>query len=373
MKKVFCCIIILFLIAASPFKAYAEYEDYSNDYGAQSLYDELPDESKKSLSDIGLDKFDISSLNNLSFDKIITEILGSVAEQSSSPLKLLAVIIAVMLLYSLLYGIKTSIDNSSMQQVMSICVTLCVTGALVTPVMSVINDGIDTVKTASSFMLAYLPVMLAVMTASGRAVSGGAYYAMMTFLGQAVNQVSANIVLPFLKLFTGLSIASAVSPSINLSGFTRCISKLAKWILGFIMALFSSVLTLRQLISVGLDSVGTRAVKFTLSSLVPVVGSALSEAYKTVEGSVGLLKSGIGVFAIIAVFSVFLPIVLRCLLWLFVLWVSKAAGELMNLREPCLLLESISGVISTILAVILCVAAVFIISTASVLIIGGTS
>ncbi len=373
MKRIIAFITVLFVLASFSASAYADdYSELLKDYGADSLSDSLPDEAKNSLSDIGVDGPDISDLNELSFQKIIDEILSSAAENGSAPLRTLALITAVMLLYSVLYGVKGSFDNSSMQQVMSVCVTLSVTAALVNPAVGVIKASIDAFSAASGFMLAYLPVMLAVMTASGRAVSGGSYYALMSLAGQAVAQVSSRVLAPFLKLFLGLSIACAISPSVNLGGFVRFLSKLIKWGLGFIMTLFTGALTLRQLISGGLDSVGTRAVKFTLSSLVPVVGSALSEAYKTVQSSVGLLRSGVGVFALLAVIAVFMPVVIKCLWWLLVLWLSKSAGELMGLKEPCFLLESVSSVFSVILAITLSVCAVFVISTAALLIMGGS-
>ena len=105
---------------------------------------------------------------------------------------------------------------------------------------------------------------------------------------------------------------------------------------------------------------------------MPVVGSALSEAYKTVQSSIGLLRSGVGVFALLAVIAVFMPVVIKCLWWLLVLWLSKSAGELMGLKEPCFLLESVSSVFSVILAITLSVCAVFVISTAALFILGGS-
>lgn len=373
MKRLFVILIITFLVLNSPFKACAAQSDsLASDYGADKIIDSLPDEAKDSLSSIGLNGLDINALSNLSLDKIFGELFNSAAKNGKAPVGALAVIIAVMLLYSLIYGIRSSFDNNSLQQVMSVCLTLCVTGAITAPVISVIQSGISVITIAANFMLAYLPVMLAVMTAAGNGASGGSYYALMTFAGEIVSQAGSNIISPFLKVFLGLSVASAVSPNVNLGGFIKFISKLCKWLLGFVMTIFTGVLTLRQLVSSGLDSVTTRAVKFTISSLVPVVGTALSEAYKTVRGSVGLLRSGIGVFALIAVIVVFAPVIIQCLWWMLVLWASKAAGELMGLKEICFLFESVSGVVTLIMAILLCVAAVFIISTSTVLILGGS-
>lgn len=172
-------------------------------------------------------------------------------------------------------------------------------------------------------------------------------------------------------MFLGLSITSSVSPSVNLSGFMSMISKSVKWLLGFAMTIFTAVLTFRQLISVSVDNVSTRAVRFTLNSFIPIVGSALSDAYKVVQGSIGLLKSGIGIIVILSVTIVFMPVILQGVMWMFTLWIGKSTAEVLNLNGPAKLLENISSVFSTLIAVLLCIMSIYILSTAAVIMLGG--
>ncbi len=342
-------------------------------YNTDELIKSLPDEAVSALSNIGISSPDVSELKNLSFDKVLNEITKMAAEKSASPLKTLAVLIAVMLLCSLLYSFKNSAKTSAARTVLSVCATLCITLAVSMPVVSLIENSSKIIKAAADFTLVYIPAIVFIVSASGRAVSAASYYGLTVGMGQFVSRASATVIAPFLKLFLALGISSAVSPNINLSGIMRFLSKAIRWILGIVTTLFSAFLTVKQIITTGLDSVSERAVKFSLSSFVPVCGAALSEAYKGVENSVGLLKSGVGVLALIAVAVMFLPIILECLLWLFSIWAARSVGELLNLSEPCEILETMSMVVSTIMAVVLSVAVVFIISTAVVLMSGGAS
>ncbi len=373
MKKIFfiiCAVIAVFVSGEISVKA-AAYDDLKEQYNADSIMDELPDSTKKSLSDLGIDGIDIESINDLSFEKIVGSIMNTAAEQSKTPLKILATTVAIMLLYSILYSFKSSFDNNSMQQVLSVCTTLCITCAAVIPVTEVITTGVDIIQTTANFMLAFIPIIALIITASGHAASSASYYSIMIFAGQGVSQLSANVIAPFLKIFLGISVSSAISPSVNLNGIVQFISRLVKWLLGFIMTIFTAFLTIKQLISTGVDNVSTRAVRFTLTSLVPVVGSALSDAYRTVQSSVGLLKSGMGVFVIIAVAVLFLPILLQCLCWMLTLNASKSVGEVLGLREPCFIFEAVNTVVTTVFAILLCIMSVFIISTALILMLGG--
>lgn len=337
----------------------------------QNLYNSLSDEAKKSLSNLGIDGIDYNSINNLTFEKIISEIISAAANQSANPLKAFISIIAIMLLSSMLGTLKSSLENSRMQQIIDVVATLCITSALVVPVSNTVLHTTEIIVTASNFMLAYIPIMLVVMVSSGQAVSGSAYYSMMIMAGQGVSQIASNVIAPLLNAFLGISIASAVSPNMNLSGITSFIGKIIKWLLGFVMTIFTALLSFKQIITTSLDNVSTRAVRFTLTSLVPVVGSALSDAYKTVQSSVNLLKSGLGVFVIISTAVVFLPVIAECLLWVLSIGLSKAAGEVLNLSQPCKVLEAVSTVVTTLLAIIFCIMAVYIISTAVVLMMGG--
>lgn len=372
MKKVLSVIVILLIFLLCDVHSSATtYDDLKENSGVNNLYNILPDDAKNSLSSLGINGVDFSELSKVSFSDFISEIGKTLKVQSITPLKTISTIIGIMLLYSLLYNLKSSSKTSPMENVLSVCITLCITCAIVMPITSVISSSVNTINTASDFMLAYIPVMLFVMVSGGYSVSGASYYSLMIFAGQAVGQVSSNVLTPFLNLYLGLSVSSAVSPSVNLNGFLQTVSKIVKWLLGFLMTVFTALLTFRQLITTAMDSVSTRAIRFTLTSLVPVVGSALSDAYKTVQSSVGLLKSGVGIFVIFSVAIVFLPSLIQCLLWILSLNLCKSVGEIFNLNEPVKLLSSLSIVITTLFAILLCIMSVFIILTALVLLLGG--
>lgn len=379
MKKsvvILLSVILMLLLSLFPAKAANNSEqegslEIISNSQKENLYNSLSEEAKKSLSNLGIDSVDSAISGDIDLNKMMSEIISAVGDNSSSPLKALLSILAVMLLCSMLTGLKSSLNDGKIQQVLDVVTTLCITSALVVPITDTVINTTNVIVTASNFMLAYIPIMLVVMVSAGQAVSGSAYYSMMVMAGQAVAQISSKVIAPMLNAFLGISIAASISPNVNLSGITSLIGKLIKWLLGFIMTLFTALLSFKQLITTSLDNVSTRAVRFTLTSLVPVVGSALSDAYKTIQSSVSLIKSGLGVFVIISLGVVFLPVIAECFLWIVSIGISKAAGEVLNLSQPCKVLEAVSTVVTTLMAIILCILAVFVISTAIVLMMGG--
>lgn len=372
MKKIITIFIIsisLVIISTVAVNAEENSDESSFLYDLSGIYNSLSDEAKQSLEDIGAASADPNALSEISFNSIVAEILDLAGENVSSPLKGLISITALLLLSSILSAYKSTL-NSDISTALNITTTLCITCAVAVPAISVINNTASVISTASNLMIAYIPIMVVIMATSGHAVSGASYYSMMLAAGEGVGQLSSKVIVPLLNMFLGLSITSSVSPDINLSGFINMFSKAIKWILGFGMTIFTAVLALKQLITSSLDDVSTRAVRFTLNSFIPIVGSALSDAYKTVLGSVGLLKSGVGVFVILSVAVVFLPVILQSIMWIFTLWIGKSTAEVLGLSQPAKLLEAINVVFSTMLAILLCIMSIYIISTAIVLIAG---
>lgn len=377
MKKTVVFLLFLFIFIfilpnhANAVEENKTFESLLNQSNAESLIEQLPQGSKDSLKNIGADTADVYKLANLSFFDFIKEILAVFAGQATAPLKTIGTVLAIMLLYAVFDSYKDSLKISPTQQVLDTVVTLCITCAIVIPVTSVISSSTSAIKSAGTFMLSYIPIMAVVLIASGRQLAGSSYYASMILAGEGVVQISSNVITPVLNGFLGISVTSAVTPNINLKGVTQLLNKLIKWSLAFIMTVFSAFLTFKSIIATAVDNVSVRAVRFTLSSFIPIVGSALSEAYKTVQSSVNMLKSGIGVLVIIAVGFIFLPVISQCLIWMISLNISKSVGEVLNLTLPCTLIGNVISVISTLFAVITCIMSVFIISTAVILMAGG--
>lgn len=379
MKKtvVFLLFLLIFIFFlpnyANALEPNKTFESLLNQSNAESLIEQLPKSSKESLENIGADTADVYRLSNLSFFDFVKEILSVFAGQAKAPLKTIGTVLAIMLLYAVFDSYKDSLKISPTQQVLDTVVTLCITCAIVIPITSVIAYATSAIKSAGTFMLSYIPIMAVVLIASGRHLAGSSYYASMIIAGEGVVQISSNVITPVLNGFLGISVTSAVTPNINLKGVTQLLNKLIKWSLAFIMTIFSGFLTFKSIIATAVDNVSVRAVRFTLSSFIPIVGSALSEAYKTVQSSVNMLKSGIGVLVIIAVGFIFLPVISQCLIWMISLNISKSVGEVLNLTLPCTLIGNVISVISTLFAVITCIMSVFIISTAVILMAGGAS
>ncbi|MGN0453243.1 MAG: hypothetical protein ACI4GZ_05520 [Ruminococcus sp.] len=341
--------------------------ELSESLDLQRLYSSLPADAQKTLADMGIASVSYEEIGNVSFQSVISSIIAAAGQTGGGVFASLGILVAVILIYALCEGFSQSLTGDTQKEVLSVVTALCVACALVVPVTDIIDSAISAIVAASDFMLLYIPVMVAVLVSCGQSLSASGYYSLMIMAAEGISQLSSKFIAPMLNVFLGVSICSTIVPDFRLGGFTAMFSKGIKWLLSFSFTIFSALLTFKTLISTSVDSVSTRAVRYTMSSFIPVVGAALSEAYKTVQGSINILKNGVGVFVIFAVCAVFLSVIVKLLLWIISVSVCKNFAEMISLSLPAEMLSGVSTVLSVLLAVILCIMALFIISTALII------
>lgn len=346
------------------------YSEFESTLELQQMYDSLPEEAKASLENMGISSIDATSLNDISFTSFISEITSVASSQAKGVFLSFVNVVAVIIITAIFDGYSSSL-NLTLKEVLSVVTALCISAALVVPLTDLIDSATYIITTSSDFILVYVPIMVAVLISCGQSISGSGYYSLMIFAAEGISQLAGKFMAPMLSVFMGIGISSSVAPGLKMNGFLNMISKTLKWLLSFVFTMFSTFLGFKTIISSTIDNVSTRAIRFTMSSFVPVVGAALSEAYKTVQGSVHLLKNGIGVFAIIAVIVVFMPILIRILLWLLSVNLCKSFSQIMDMSVPTNILGIISTVLSVLLAIVICIMALYIISTALIISLGG--
>ena len=383
-KIIFCSFIVLLISFIGIYDVSAISDDfYSSDrdlvpdmsdtLDLESIYSKLPREAKNSLVNMGISEIGPETIDNVTLYSVINELMNTVKEESTSVFSSFSAFVAVILIYALFEGFSHSITGETLREVLSVVCALCLACSLIIPVTDIIDTAVHTIKYATDFMLAFVPVMVAVLISCGKTLSSSGYYALMVGAAQGISQLSDKLITPMLNVFLGVNLCSTIVPQVNLSGLSALFSKTIKWLLSFSFTIFSALLTFKTLISTSIDTVSTRAVRYTVSSFIPVVGTALAEAYKTVQGSVNILKNGMGIFVIFAVAAVFLPVIIRFFLWSFSIYLSRTVAQIINLNLPVQMLQGVSTVLSVLMAVVICIMALYIISTALIITAGGNN
>lgn len=360
-------------VRAAPESKNKLYEDQLQKSSADRLFSELPDEVRDRLSDIGIDSPEYETLSSLDTGRILAQI-GSVAgENAASPLCSLTACIGIMLLCAVTEGFKVSAGDKKLEIVQNAVGSVCICTALIVPLSATVSRAAETLSGAAGFMLLYVPILAGLLISSGSQATGGSYYTAMMTAGNAVTLISSKILVPLMNVFLALSVTSSVSPKMKLGSLCDSVYKTGKWILTFVTSIFITVMSLNTIVTSSMDNVSKKALKFSVSSFVPVVGGVLSEAITTFSGSLELLRSGAGVFVIIASAMILLPALIECILWQMSLFVLNSAAEISGVSQMCGVFKSVSKAVGMLTAMMFCVLTVFIISTVVILLAGRKS
>ncbi len=380
MKYFFSILVLLLCTSIFPLNVQAQdteqlteiYREQAEWSGTDRLFSALDEDTQDTLKDIGINEADAELLSKLDIEKIFSEIALLLANNSQTPLHCLGICIGIMLLCALVEGSSLTLQEKSQNTILSLVGTLALTSAVIIPICQTIGRVCEVIDGVSGFMLLYVPIMAGLMATAGQEVTGASYYGLMMTAGQTVSQISAKLIVPLLNIFLGMSITTVLSPRMNLKTFCDTAYKVAKWVLTFVTALFVTLLTVQSLVTSSMDSVTNKTLRFAISTFVPVVGGALGDALTTVSGSLKLLKSGAGVFAIVGASFMFLPVLLECFVWQVTLFCTAAAGDLFGLKSLSNLLKAVSKVISMMIGLLVCLMFVFVITTVIILLVGRT-
>jgi stage III sporulation protein AE len=339
------------------------YNEQLEESGADKLKNELPDETTKSLENIGGNKIDLKSLLNITPKKIFDEILRIFLQSAPTPFRAAISIFAIIFLCSLIEGIKPSVYKNRYKGIMPIVGALYVCVALIIPSLKFLNRTTGVIKGSASFMLSYIPVFSGIILSSGQPISANYYQLLMISLAEVISQIASHVMIPILSSFLAVSVVSSISSRLDISGISNIFHKAIKWILGLSMTIFTGVLSLQNVLATTADGAGKKALKFMVSNFVPVIGRALSDGILAVQGSLKILKSSVGVFVIIACGFIFLPILFECILWIFSLQLCVAVSTVFNIRGISKLLENTVKLFSLIFSIVICCVVILIVST----------
>ena len=335
--------------------------------GGDEVYSFLPDETRELLKETGIDSISFDSIFAVSPKSVLNLVKKLVTGAIEAPTKSLVKLLSVIILLSICESFMP--EDERIELVSDTIAALFCIVSVITPLTTAISSAAASVTVSGDFMKLLIPVLAAIVTASGNPALAISFRSLAFAGAQVICAVAENCVMPLVGAVLSIDITGAIMPSFHLSSITELIKKMLTAALSFSATIFVSFLGLKGALANAADTVASRGIKLAISSAVPVVGGALSEAYSGIMGSLVLARSTVGIFGIAAVTLINLPSCIQLLFWIFALRTGAAAGELFGQEQTAALLKAIASAVTLMNVVLLFNGVLFIISTALVLLI----
>ena len=362
---------VLLIVIFAPEACASNVDEYYKDpleaSGAAELSEYLSDETRGYLAKLGCDEIEFEKILDVS-PKDIFEFIGDlISGKAKGPLKAMLKSMGAVLLISVCGGFFP--DDEKSKSVLNMICGCFVVISVFSPAAESIKAAAAAIEACAVFEKALMPVFAAVVTVSGNPTMAlsmqGAAFAAAEF----VESLAKNFVLPLVGISGALSVTGAMLPTLRLSAISEILRKTMLTVFASAAGLFTGFLSLKSLLASSADSLAVKGVKLASSTFVPVIGGAIGEAYTSVVGSLSLLRSTVGIYAVIAFVVIGIPIIINLALWVLAMRAACAVSDLLDCRVCSEILKSIAFVFSMVNTLLLLCMAVFIISSGLVVLI----
>ncbi len=195
---------------------------------------------------------------------------------------------------------------------------------------SLMGLGRETVQKISLLSKALLPALAAAEAASGGITSASVRQVAAVFFSDVLLTLINRVLLPAVYLYIGIAAAGTVLDGGAMERIGELLKKALGWVLGGLLALFTTYLTVSGAIAGAADAHAVKAAQSAVSAAVPVVGGILAEAAESVLAGAGLLKGMVGTAGTLALLGAcllpFLRLGCQYLLYQGASLVAAAAG-----------------------------------------------
>jgi stage III sporulation protein AE len=303
------------------------------------------------------------SKGNLQIDSkgIFKKILAYFMKEVNSNMKIIIKVIIIGILCAMLKNLQENFGGSTGDIAFYACYLLMVT-LIMLGFKDAISVGQSAIFDMVSFMQAMIPVLITLMTTTGNIVSTSALYPVIILVVEVVSSTLGTFMVPIIYLVAALSIISNISDKIQLSKLAGLIKTISVWMMGIILTLFVSVVTIEANLGATIDGVTGKAVKFAFSKSIPVVGQTLSDAVETVLGCSVIIRNSVGVVGTILILGIILAPLIKILALMLMYKFAAVLVEPVADARIVRCLNDVGGTLTLLFAIVVSVGFMFIIA-----------
>ncbi|MBL4951446.1 stage III sporulation protein AE [Neobacillus sp. OS1-32] len=260
------------------------WEDISNKYGGF-----LPESQKGSLYDF------IKGDKHFSFKEWGKGFLKFAFHEFVANGKLLGSLIMLAIFSMFLQSMQNAFEQSNISKIAYAIIYMVLVIIALNSFHVAVSYTNEAIGTMIAFVLALVPLLLALIAASGGIVSAAFFHPVVLFLMNMSGMFMQYIILPLLFLATLLSIVSTMSDQYKVTQLAALLRNWSIGLMGLFLTVFLGVISVQGASAAVTDGVAIRTAKFITGNFIPVIGRMFTDATDTVIGASVLLKNTVGI------------------------------------------------------------------------------
>lgn len=264
------------------------------------------------LSDIGIDNFSFDEIYNISFKNISSFFKDTLTDKLSSVSKDISGLFCIIMVAGIISALFKDYSDENFTSMLCVVIISVIT---INIINNTLNAVVSVLDLSGNFMAGFAPVYTLIISLSGNAASALTYNTFAVILAEVISAFISGGIINIVGLYFCLGISFTLNESINISRFNSIVNRSVSISLGLAGSAFTGFLSFKNILSVSVDRVSVRSVRFLISSLIPIVGSSISDAYSSLIGSINLIKSSVAIVGILVIIIINTPIIIETLVY----------------------------------------------------------
>lgn len=376
-KIILNLILIILLLYPSGCNAENETTEVSQEKIIQTQKDSVNigkfiEEAKKYTSNV-FDDIDFSELlnsaitGNIDNKELGKGILKVVGKETLNSVRTIASIMIVIIIHSILKSISEGLENQGIAKISYYIQYILIVTLIMSNFSQVISMVKDSVNTLIAFSNTLIPLLFTLVLTTGNMISANLLQPVLLFMVTFIGNFISNIIIPMVLASTVLGIVSKISEYVQLDKLSKFFKSSVVWILGVVLTLFVSLVSVEGSLSSSVDGITAKTAKAAVSSFIPVVGKILGDAVDTVIGCTSILKNAVGIVGVIVILGICITPIIKLVLLMTTYYIGSAICEPIADAKIVKLLSEIGDTFRVLLAILCSLAVMLIIGTTLVM------
>ncbi|MFS0822790.1 stage III sporulation protein AE [Bacillus sp. 1P02SD] len=264
------------------------WDEIVTDYGGY-----LPESQKGSLLEF------IRGEKELSLKEWLLGLVKFVFHELIANGKLLSTLIMLTIFSMFLQTLQNSFEKSTVSKVAYAIVYMVLIIIALNSFRVAIMYTEEAIQSMINFILALVPLLLALVASSGGVASAALFHPLILFLMNTSGLLIQYIVLPLLFMAALLSIVSTLSEQYKVTQLAQLLRNASIGIIGVFLTIFLGVISVQGTTTAVADGITIRTAKFITGNFIPVIGRMFTDATDTVISASVLLKNTVGIFGVV--------------------------------------------------------------------------
>lgn len=276
MKKIFILLIVLLSMSKPVYSMSEIIEEQASNLNIYEVIQESNKYTKEVYNDLDMKEILGSAITGKVDNSKLIQIIGKLfGNELKNTINLIGSILIIIVIHAIIRSITDGLENKGVGEITYYVQYILIITITMTNFASIINSVKDSVSNLTMFINSLIPILISLLITTGSIVSAGMLQPILLFIITFIGNTINGVIIPILLIGTVLGIVSKLSSKIQVDKLAKFVKSSIVWILGTVLTIFVSILSLEGNLTAGIDGVTAKTAKVAVSSFVPVVGKIL--------------------------------------------------------------------------------------------------